>query len=458
MQDRILKFISALRSGGVRISLAESSDAVLAVEELGVKDRNSFRVSLRATLIKNAEHIDIFEELFPYFFDSPNIPPLLNTTGDLTPDEANLLAEALQNLKQELRELVDRLLKGELLSQQELDQLGKITGLNNAADLRYREWMAQRMERAIFFRQIKKAIRELMDQLAEFGMNREKVDQINRMIKQNQAALQDQLRQYAGNRIAENMSEHSIDDGHQDLLNQPISSLSEKELDYLRSEIQRLATALRTRVSLRQKRSKNGQLDAKATIRANLKHGNVPIEIRHKDKHKKPKIVVICDVSTSMRPYSEFMLSLLHAMQDQIKKTHAFAFIDHIEYISTDIQGKNAHEAVSFVLDKMPAGHYNTDLGNSLQNFADHYMDKIDSRSTFIVVGDGRNNYNDPSTRIFRELARRSHRTIWLNPEAQALWGSGDSDMPQYAPYCDSILQIRTLSELSAAVDRLLSM
>jgi uncharacterized protein with von Willebrand factor type A (vWA) domain len=184
----------------------------------------------------------------------------------------------------------------------------------------------------------------------------------------------------------------------------------------------------------------------------------VPIEIRHKDKHKKPKIVVICDVSTSMRPYSEFMLSLLHAMQDQIKKTHAFAFIDHIEYISTDIQGKNAHEAVSFVLDKMPAGHYNTDLGNSLQNFADHYMDKIDSRSTFIVVGDGRNNYNDPSIRVFRELARRSHRTIWLNPEAQPLWGSGDSDMPQYAPYCDSILQIRTLSELSAAVDRLLSM
>ena len=139
-----------------------------------------------------------------------------------------------------------------------------------------------------------------------------------------------------------------------------------------------------------------------------------------------------------------------------VKEDHAF--IDHIEYISTDIQGKNAHEAVSFVLDKMPAGHYNTDLGNSLQNFADHYMDKIDSRSTFIVVGDGRNNYNEPSIRIFRELARRSHRTIWLNPEAQALWGSGDSDMPQYAPYCDSILQIRTLSELSAAVDRLLSM
>lgn len=457
MQDRILKFISALRSGGARISLVESSDAVLAVNELGVKDRNTFRISLRATLIKDSEHFEVFEELFPYFFDSPEVPQLLHPFGDLTPEEADMLSEALQKLKQDLREMIDRLLEGKLLSQHELDQVGNLTGLNNTTDLRYREWMAQRMERALLFRQIRKEIQELIDLLSELGMNREKIDQINQMLLENQAALQNQLRQYAGARIADNMSEHVFKNEYQELLDQPISSLSEQELDYLRTEVQRLATALRTRVALRQKKSKNGHLDAKATIRANLKHGNVPIEIRHKDKQKKPKIVVICDVSTSMRPYSEFMLSLLHAMQDQITKTHAFAFIDHIEYISQDIQGKTVREAVSMVLNKMPAGHYNTDLGNSLKNLSDHYMDKIDNRSTFIVVGDGRNNYNDPSIRIFSELSRRSHRTIWLNPESRAIWGTGDSDMPDYAPFCDSILQIRTLSELSAAVDRLLS-
>lgn len=458
MQERILKFISALRSGGVRLSLAESSDAIWAVNELGVKDRDTFRISLRATLIKDSEHFEVFEELFPYFFDSPDIPQLSNPFDDLTPEEADMLAEALQKLEQELREMVDRLLRGEFLSQHELDRLGNLTGLNNATDLRYREWMAQRMERALLFRQVNKGIRKLLDQLSELGMKHEKIDQINRMIMENQAALQNQLRQYAGARIVANMSERSIEEEYRDLLDQPISSLSEKELDYLRLEVQRLAAALRTRVALRQKRSKNGQLDAKATIRANLKHGNVPIDIKHKDKHKKPKIIVICDVSTSMRPYSEFMLSLLHAMQDQITKTHAFAFIDHIEYISPDFQGKTVHEAVSVVLNKMPAGHYNTDLGNSLKNFSDHFMDKIDNRSTLIVVGDGRNNYNDPSLQIFCELSRRSHRTIWLNPESRTLWGTGDSDMQHYAPFCDSILQIRTLSELSAAVDRLLSL
>ena len=75
----------------------------------------------------------------------------------------------------------------------------------------------------------------------------------------------------------------------------------------------RLAAILRTRVALRQKRAKTGQLDAKATIRANLRHSGVPFDIRHRDKKKKPKLVVICDISTSMWHMSELMLSLIRA-------------------------------------------------------------------------------------------------------------------------------------------------
>ncbi len=57
---------------------------------------------------------------------------------------------------------------------------------------------------------------------------------------------------------------------------------------------------------------------------------------------------------------------------------------------------------------------------------------------------------------VFGTLARRSHRTIWLNPEAPFLWATGDSDMLKYAPLCDVILQVSTLAELTAAIDKLL--
>ncbi|MDH5507026.1 MAG: VWA domain-containing protein, partial [Anaerolineae bacterium] len=97
------------------------------------------------------------------------------------------------------------------------------------------------------------------------------------------------------------------------------------------------------------------------------------------------------------------------------------------------------------------------DLGYSLLTFAQKHLEKIDSKTSFILVGDGRNNYNNPQVEVFRTVARRSNRTIWINPEPQSQWGSGDSDMWQYAPYCDNILRAGTLKELTSAVDKLLS-
>jgi uncharacterized protein with von Willebrand factor type A (vWA) domain len=108
------------------------------------------------------------------------------------------------------------------------------------------------------------------------------------------------------------------------------------------------------------------------------------------------------------------------------------------------------------VLDRMPSGHYNTDLGYSLQNFWDDHLGSIDSRTTFLVVGDGRNNYNNPRLDIFTLLARRSRRTIWLTPEGPTLWGTGDSDMLRYASACDAVLHANNMSELARAVDKLL--
>jgi uncharacterized protein len=457
MEERIVKFISALRSSGMRISLAESADAMKAVEALGVKDKNSFRYCLRATLVKDAEGIPVFDELFPLFFgDSGNLP-IMNLSNDLTPEEAQMLADALRQFSDQIRKMLQRLMDGEPLSRDELERLAKFVGLAQADDLRYREWMAQRMQKALRFREVREALQELADVLAQMGMDKQRLDEFQKLMRANLESMQDQIRQYSGERIAENMSQIPPDEGVDELANRPFSSLSEGDMELLRKEVQRIAAALRSRVALRQKRAKSGQLDAKATIRANLKHGNVPIDIKHRKRTLKPRLVVLCDISTSMRFCSELMLSLLYALQDQISKTYAFAFIDHLEYISPDFTGNDARDAVHQVLERMPSGYYNTDLGYSLENLSQRYLDTVDTRTTFLVVGDGRNNYNNPRLDLFTSLTRRSRRTIWLNPEVPTMWGTGDSDMLKYAPRCDTILNASNLAELSAAVDKLLT-
>ena len=318
-----------------------------------------------------------------------------NPSDEMSPEEAQMLADAMRQYTEQLRQRMERLMNGEPLIKSELEALARMVGLNQMEDLRYQDWMAQRMMRALDYPEVRAALQELMEQLAQMGMNRERIDQIRELVQQNLRGMQEQIRQFAGQRIAENLSQRPPND-IDGLMNRPFHALSDEDKHLLQREVKRLAAALRTRIALRQKRAKSGQLDPKATIRANLKYNGVPMEIRHRDRVKKPKIVVICDISTSMRFCSELMLGFLFALQGQVRKTHAFAFIDHLESISEEFNGSDADQAIASVLWRMPSGYYNTDLGWSLNNFNEDYLDTLNGQTTLIVVGDGRNNYHDP--------------------------------------------------------------
>ena len=194
MESRILQLISALRASGVRVSLAESAEAFSAVDLMGIQDRESFRLSLRATLIKDMKDLSTFDKLFPLFFGSGTPPEMGgNPSEDLTPEEIQMLVEAMKNFADQLRQRMERLMNGEPLSRAELEALGQLVGLNQADNLQYQNWMTQRMMRAMAFPEVQKALRELMEQLAEMGMNRERVDQIREMIQQNMQGMQEQM-------------------------------------------------------------------------------------------------------------------------------------------------------------------------------------------------------------------------------------------------------------------------
>ena len=459
METRLMQFARALRAAGVPVSMAETVDAAGALTALGIKDREPFRISLRSTLIKRTIHLPVFDELFPIFFDGKaELPPDMdNALENLSEEEAEQLALALSQLKDNIADALRRLLRGEPLTRQDLNQLAAMTGLDRARNMRWSEWMVRRMQAALKHDSVRRAMAEIAQLLEQVGFSKERLDELRAMLQANIEAETGQLQNFAGQRITDNMQARPPSEDVEDLLHAPFGRLGEDEMNVLRQEVRRLSAALRSRISLRQKRQKTGTLDLKSTIRRNLGHGGVPFTLSYKRRQKKPRLVVICDVSTSMRYCTELMLSLIHAMQDQISRTYAFAFNDHLEYITPDLAHGSAQEAVDRVLVRMPPGHYSTDLGGSLAEFDREWLDLVNHRTTLLMVGDGRNNFRDPETGIFQEMARRCTRTIWLNPEPPMLWGTGDSDMNEYLPFCDHVLQVQTMAELTAAVDELLT-
>ena len=475
MEKRIVDFIAGLRAAGVRVSLAEGSDAFRAVEQVGVMDRDTFRAALRTTLIKEASDLPLFEQLFPLYFGSGG-PPLINPQEHLTPEQQAMLAAALRALLDQMQmeqrpsrgsgeshphlgplmRLLRQLLSGEAPSQEELERTGRQAGLPMASHPAHQPWFTRRMLQAMGWHNLEELLERLWEELTRAGMSQEAIEQLKQMVSANQEALAEQVGRFAGASIARQMTTQPPRRPGPDLMHRPFRALSEAEADELREQVRRLAARLRSRAALRRKRAKSGTLDAKRTIRANLRYGSVPLDLRYKRRHLKPKLALICDVSTSVRHCAEFMLRLIYELQDQVARARSFAFISDLEEISQDFAEFRPEVAVQRVLTRLPPGYYNTDLGHSLSSFCRDYLDAVDHRTTVIFLGDGRNNFNDPRLDLVQTIKRRARRIIWLNPESPRLWGTGDSDMLDYLPLCDAAYQVSNLAQLIQAVDRLL--
>lgn len=459
MDDRIIDFVRGLRAAGVRVSIAESADAMRAVEVLGVTDKELFRQSLRATLVKESDDFAAFEELFPLYFGSGG-PVMQNALEDMSEGDQEMLKAALQALSGRMQALLDWLTSGEGPTKEELEQLAERAGIQWANNPQEGRWITRRMLQQMGMTHLEDQLRELMEKLAEMGMSQEAIEKLMGVVEANREALAEQVAQQVGRQIAEQRANRPDELHGSDLMYKPFDALTDEEANLLRKEVARLVTQLRSRAALRRKRGKEGKFDSKGTIRANQRYGGVPVEIKFKKKKLKPSLVLICDVSRSMLSVAEFMLRLTYELQDQVAKTRSFGFYGDMEEISLVITGNRATDAVDGVMDtfyRRAPQHYATDLGHSLETFFGNWLDSVNNRTTVVILGDGRNNFNSPRLDLVKDLQRRSRRLVWFNPEHPRQWGTGDSDMLEYAPLCDQVYMVRNLAQLSTAVDRLMS-
>ena len=457
MDQRMVEFIRALRASGVRISVAESQDALFGVDAIGIRNMDHFRSTLKSTLVKEARDQPTFEYFFPLFFKS-NEPPLEDIQNQLSPEAQQMLQQAMEALEanpEALRDLLEQLMQGKGFDQSQLDQMGEQAGLASGDAMYQRGWFERRMQRQAGMNQLSAMIDELLDMLAEAGMGAEELAELAEMLRENMQGLNDQISDYVGQNLAQQLA-NKPPEPKPDLLDVPIQQLNQNDIETIRDEVRRLAARLRTRAAMRQRKARTGNFDPRSTLRNSMRYGGVPIEMKYRKQQKKPSLVLICDLSTSMRYMVEFLLTMVYELQDQVRRTHSFVFISDMIDVTMEMEEHDSREAVAKVLRDNPPGYYSTDLGNSLNTFSNDHMSTIDQRTTVIVLGDGRNNYNNPRLDIHGDMQRRARRLFWFCPESPTQWGTGDSDMHRYATQADGVFQVRTLRDLADAVDHIL--
>ena len=471
MDRRITEFIAGLRAAGIRVSLAETTDAMRAIEQAGITERNLFALALQASLIKDAKDQATFRELFPLYFGQNAPPPMQQPGGgQLSDDERDQLMQQLQQMlaqmtPEQLAELFRAMLSGEPMTGEALrDMLAELPP-PQMTNQRYRERMTRQALRELDFHKLDQALRELLEQLRQQGMSEEALQAIEQAARANQAALAEQI----GQQVAQQMAEQARGAGQarprqraeSELLDQPFDRLDEHDASDLRKLVNRLAARLRTRLALRQRRGKTGTLDAKSTIRANQRFGGVPMQIKHRKRHLKPKLVVFCDRSVSTQHVMTFMLLMIYALHDQLSRTRSFAFIDHLHDMTMYFAEARPEAALEQVMQSIrPTRSYSTDLGTALGEFTRDHLGCVDQRTTVIFLGDARNNEHDPGLAAFDQIRRRARRVVWFATEEQWKWGVYDpgslsSDIYHYAPMCAALHEVTNLRQLADAIDRL---
>jgi len=97
-----------------------------------------------------------------------------------------------------------------------------------------------------------------------------------------------------------------------------------------------------------------------------------------------------------------------------------------------------------------------TDYGQAFRDFKENWLDKVTNKTTVLILGDARNNYGNPEIGILSLLHKRGKRVIWLNPESPPFWGTDDSEMRRYLPFCSIAKECSSVNHLERVVGFLL--
>src|SRR5712692_6641567 len=437
MQEKLVEFANLLRQNGVRVSLAETLDAINASDVTGLAERDLFRAALRATMIKRATEIPVFEELFDVYFSglgeiikgaSKGVQDALAMSDMDFQQFLDEMEEMLKKHGDELSELAKQLLQnrdGQLeRMMREAARAVRMQGIQRTIEENY---FARALARALGLDKLEQEIKELREQLQKLdlgpGLRARMEEYLDRRLKMLDDIIRKYVRQEREKRDLKSREEQRMNQ----LADKSFYYLSDEELEKMREAVTRLAQRLKNIISVRRKRMKKGRFDIKRTLRHNLAYGGVP-----------------------------FKLQFVYSLQDLYSRVRSFVFVADIGEVTEHFRTNDIKEALDVALRGDIINVYaHSDFGRSFRSFVGDHMGAVNKRTTVIVLGDARNNYNLPHDWCLREIRQRAKRVIWLNPESRNTWGFGDSEMERYAIHCDLVEECRNLNQLYRVIDQL---
>lgn len=234
----------------------------------------------------------------------------------------------------------------------------------------------------------------------------------------------------------------------------PFASLDARQAAIVRRALRAFADRMRAVRRRVRRRRRRGPVDPHRTLRFSLRTGGVPFVLeRRRRPRARPRIMVLCDVSDSVRPVAAFFLELMYALQELFESARTFVFVSNLGETTNLFSRTSAAEAVTraWTGAGIVPTHDNSNYGRALRTFEHRHLRAVDRRTTVVVLGDGRTNRHDAAPDVLDRIRVRSRALLWLCPEPRGLWTLGDSAMARYAPKCTAVFEVACAEDLQRA-------
>ena len=416
--EKLSLFARMLRLEGLTVGPQETADASQVLIALGLEDRAQVKAALRTVFAKSQEEQAAFDRVFDGFFVSE---------------------ETMKRQAQEQQQREAQLAEGRRQAEEDLRFRGEPMDIRE--DLRevYAAMPESERER---LRQLMERYKGNIDRSPElYGNFIHSV--FTRALLEQQMLLED-----AGSGGMET-------DPELGLLFRDIGEFKDTEIPRAIAIIQSIARQINGELSAkRQKTGHTGQLDFRRTIRRGLETGGSLHRLVYKRKrHRRRKLVLLCDVSGSMMQFSEFALRFIQSLNQVSESSQVFLFSEDL------------FEADAFSLQNMDlfrnyvreSGLYGrgTDLGTALAKLCVRRPAVLGPATTLLILSDTKTIDLPRAAQALLEAKRQAGRVLWLNPIPESKWPYVRS-IQTMAALCQMI-PCSTLRDLAAACRRLVT-
>lgn len=485
MDNTLTEFVSALRNSDVRISTSETIDAINVIHLVGLEDKELLRNALSIVLPKSDIEKNHFDRCFDNFFSFARLNEF-DAEDEATEEQAlfddenedadgsgggiggmggaggasdaDLLPEDFAQIEDYIKDqgisvqspLAKMLLRG--------DRANLTIAMAEAAK-------AIKLNEIKFFTQKGIYTRKIMMHMGLEGLEQEMhqleagddflENALGKRIREAREYLRMEVRDYVEKQFLTVADAEGKELKEEVTRNIKLTNIELRSFSNIKEVVHKMAKRLISMHSRRKKKFNRGILDVRKTIRRNIAYDGILFETHWKQiKVDRPKVIVICDVSRSVAEVARFLLMFLYSLSEILPNVRAFAFSARLFEVTDLFKTSTLEKAVEETLDNYGFG--STDYGMAFQDFKNLCYDEIDNKTTILILGDSRNNYNDNRTDILEDLSKRARQVIWLNPEPKTHWRAGDAEMRNYAPYCAIVEECNSLNHLERVVNRLL--